>query len=152
MSKSIQREILIPQPPATVWLAITNSDTLAEWMYPNDFKPYVGHAFTFRVPAKPEVGFEGLNVQCKVLVCEPPFRLSFSWTAGGPVVNTQVTFRLEPEADGTRIHFEHSGFDLSQPWGEQAFQGATFGWQKMLESLLAVVAKLGPGPSEDYTN
>jgi hypothetical protein len=25
--------------------------TLAEWMFPNDFEPRVGHQFTFRVPA-----------------------------------------------------------------------------------------------------
>jgi hypothetical protein len=38
--------------------------------------------------------------------------------------------------------FRHSGFDMSQPWSEQAFRGADFGWQKMLERLSAVVAGL----------
>jgi hypothetical protein len=44
-----------------------------------------------------------------------------------------VSFRLEPDGDGTRLVFEHSGFDLSQPWSDQAVQGAEFGWAKMLE-------------------
>jgi hypothetical protein len=53
-----------------------------------------------------------------------------------------VSFRLEPDGDGTRLVFEHSGFDLSQPWGDQAFQGAEFGWAKMFKQLAAVVAGL----------
>ncbi len=143
MSRTIRREILIPQPREQVWRAIADSTALAGWMYPNDFEPRVGHHFTFRVPPNPKVGFDGLVVHCEVLECEPPARLVFSWSAGGPVVNTRVSFHLEPDGDGTRLFFEHSGFDVSQPWGEQAFQGAGFGWAKMLGQLSAVVA----GPS-----
>ena len=46
-----------------------------------------------------------------------------------------MSFRLEPDGDGTRLFFEHSGFDVSQPWGEQAFKGAEYGWAKMLKQL-----------------
>jgi uncharacterized protein YndB with AHSA1/START domain len=143
MSKTIHREILIQQPREQVWRAITDSATLAEWMYPNDFEPRVGHHFTFRVPPNPKVGFDGLVVHCEVLQCEPPREnaggvLTFSWSVGGPVDNTRVSFRLEPDADGTRLFFEHSGFDVSQPWGEQAFKGAEFGWTKMLKQLAEV--------------
>jgi hypothetical protein len=53
-----------------------------------------------------------------------------------------VSFRLEPDGDGTRVLFEHSGFDLSQPRGNQALKGAEYGWAKMLEQLRAVVAGL----------
>ncbi|MEX2213401.1 MAG: SRPBCC domain-containing protein [Phycisphaeraceae bacterium] len=139
MTNTIRRQILIPQPREKVWQALTDRATLAEWMYPNDFEPRVGHHFTFQVPPKPEVGFEGLVVQCEVLECEPPSRLAFSWSVGGPVVNTRVSYRLEPDGMGTRLLFEHSGFDLSQPYGEQAFQGAGYGWAKMHEQLAAVV-------------
>jgi uncharacterized protein YndB with AHSA1/START domain len=145
MSKTIRREILIPQPREQVWRALTDSAALAEWMFPNDFAPRVGHRFSFQVPPNPKVGFEGLIVHCEVLECEPPSRLEFSWSAGGPVVNTRVSFQLEPDGDGTRVFFQHSGFDLSQPWAEQAVQGAEFGWAKMLGQLPAVVAGLAPG-------
>ena len=47
MTKTIRREILIPQPREQVWLAIADSAALAEWMFPNDFVPRVGHHFTF---------------------------------------------------------------------------------------------------------
>src|SRR3954467_9677239 len=140
MTQMIRRELQIPQPREQVWRAITNSATLAEWMFPNDFEPRVGHQFTFRVPGNPKVNFEGLTVRCEVLECEAPSRLVFSWSAGGPVENTRVSFRLEPDGDGTRLVFEHSGFDLSHPFGNQAFKGAEFGWARMLGQLPAVVA------------
>jgi uncharacterized protein YndB with AHSA1/START domain len=140
MNNTIQREILMPQPREQVWQAIASSDALADWMYPNDFEPRVGHHFTFRVPPNPTVGFDGLTVRCEVLECEPPNRLVFSWSVGGPVVNTHVSFQLEPDGDGTRLFFEHSGFDLTQPGGNPAFKGAQYGWAKMLEQLSVVVA------------
>jgi uncharacterized protein YndB with AHSA1/START domain len=139
MTKTIQREIWFPQPPKQVWRAIADSAALAEWMFPNDFEPRVGHHFTFHVPPNPKVNFDGLVVYCEVLECQPPSRLAFSWSAGG-LVDTRVNFRLEPDGKGTRVFFEHSGFDISQPWGEQAFNGAEFGWAKMLKQLAAVVA------------
>jgi uncharacterized protein YndB with AHSA1/START domain len=144
MTKTIRREIVIPQPREQVWRALTDSTALAEWMFPNDFAPHVGHHFTFHVPPNPMVGFEGMAVRCEVLECEPPSRLVFSWSAGG-LVDTRVSFRLEPDGEGTRLLFEHSGFDVSQPWGEQAFRGAEFGWAKMLKQLSAVVAGSAPG-------
>jgi uncharacterized protein YndB with AHSA1/START domain len=142
MTNTIRREIAIPQPRERVWRALTDSATLAEWMFPNDFEPRVGHRFTFRVPGNPQANFDGLVVRCEVLECEPPDRLVFSWSAGGPVENTKVSFRLEPDGEGTRILFEHSGFDVTQPFGEQAFKGAEFGWAKMFKQLAAAVAGL----------
>lgn len=146
MTKTIQREMLLPQPREQVWRAISDRTALAAWMYPNDFEPRVGHAFTFRVPAKPEVGFEGLVIHCEVLECAPPGRLVFSWSAGG-LADSRVSFQLEPEGPGsTRLRFEHSGFDVSQPWGHQALKGAEFGWAKMLGQLSAVVAGTAADP------
>ena len=140
MTNAIRREIVIPQSREQVWQALTDSATLAEWMFPNDFEPRIGHHFTFRVPPNLKAGFDGLVVRCEVLECEPPRRLIFSWSAGGSVVDTRVSFRLEPDGEGTRVLFEHLGFDLSQPRGEQAFKGAEYGWAKMLNQLATVVA------------
>jgi uncharacterized protein YndB with AHSA1/START domain len=142
--------MLIPRPCLEVWRAITQSATLAQWMFPNDFEPRVGHRFTFRIPANPNVKFDGLIVRCEVLECEPPSgtaggRLVFSWSAGGPVENTRVSFRLEAEGRETRVLFEHGGFDLSQAFGEQAVAGAEFGWAKMLKQLAALVASPAGG-------
>ena len=141
MTNVIQREILIPQPREQGWRALTNSATLAVWMYPNDFEPRVGHHFTFRVPPNPKTGFAGVVVSCEVLECEPPSLLTYSW-AGGAIADTRVSFRIEPDGDGTRLVFEHSGFDLSQPWCRPAMKGLEFGYAKMFEKLPAVVAGL----------
>ena len=140
MSNTIHRDMLLPQSREKVWEAIANRDALAEWMFPNDFEARVGHRFTFRVPGDPKKNFDGLTVQCEVLECDEPNRLEFSWSAGAPVEDTRVSFRLEAEGEGTRLFFEHSGFDLGHPYGKQAFKGAEFGWAKMLESLSAVLA------------
>jgi len=141
MAESIRREVLFTQPREQVWNAIAAADALADWMYPNDFEPRVGHRFTFQVPANPKVNFDGLTVRCEVLECEPPSRLTFSWSAGGPVENTKVCFQLEPHGDGTRLLFEHSGFELAHPFGEQAFHGAGYGWAQMLKQLAEVAAR-----------
>ena len=147
MTKSIRREILIPQPRERVWRALTDRVALAEWMFPNDFEPRVGHHFTFQVPPNPGASFEGLVVRCEVLECEPPHRLAFSWTAFGPIINTRVSYRLDPNDDGTRLVFEHSGFNLTQPRDLLAFQGAEFGWGKMHDQLTTLLAGLTAGSS-----
>jgi uncharacterized protein YndB with AHSA1/START domain len=143
MTKTIRREMVIPQPREQVWQALTDSATLAEWMFPNDMEPRVGHRFTFRVPANPKANFEGLVVQCEVLECDPPSRLEFSWAAAG-LTDTRVCFRLEADGEGTRLLFEHAGFDISQAWGAQAFKGAEFGWAKMLGQLPAAIGRRTP--------
>jgi uncharacterized protein YndB with AHSA1/START domain len=92
------------------------------------------------VPPNPKAGFDGMAVRCEVLECAPSHLLAFSWSAG-PLVDTRVSFRLEPDGAGTRLFFEHAGFDVTQPHGEQAFKGAGFGWAKMFEKLALVVAR-----------
>jgi uncharacterized protein YndB with AHSA1/START domain len=139
MTNTIQKEMVFPQPREQVWQAITDSATLSEWMFPNDFEPRVGHRFTFRVPGNPKMNFDGLTVHCEVLECQPPDRLEFSWSAGPPVENTRVSFRLETDGDGTRLFFQHSGFDLSHERGMQALKGAEYGWGKMLGHLGSIL-------------
>ena len=142
MTKTIRREMLFPQPREQVWRALTDSATLAEWMYPNDFEPRVGHRFSFQVPPNPKVGFEGITIHCEVLECDPPSRLTYSWS-GGALLNTRVTCQLEPDGNGTRLVFEHSGFDFSQPYCAPAVKGLEFGYSKLFEKLPGVVAGLG---------
>jgi uncharacterized protein YndB with AHSA1/START domain len=137
MTQGIKREILLPQSREEVWRALTDSAALAEWMYPNDFEPRIGHCFTFCVPWGVHVGFDGV-VRCEVLECSPPSVLVYSWS-GGPVVDSRVSYRLEPHGSGTQMLFEHSGFDLTRPFGKPAFRGAELGWARMLEQLSALL-------------
>lgn len=133
MTHTIRRELRFSQDPDTVWRALANREALAEWMYPNDFEARVGHRFTFRVPPKPQLE-NGLTVRCEVLTCVPPSELSFTWVVDN-FLNTRVSYRLETDGAGTRVLFEHSGFEQ-----QQAFRGAEYGWKmmhKQLEKFLA---------------
>jgi uncharacterized protein YndB with AHSA1/START domain len=128
VTRTIRRELKFPQAPEAVWRALTNSAALAEWMQPNDFEPRVGHRFTFRVP--PSSNLEGgLIVRGEVLICVPLQELVFTWVVDG-FLNTRVSYRLEPDGTGTRVLFEHTGFEQ-----EQAFEGAEYGWNVMHAKL-----------------
>ena len=135
MTRTIRRELKFPQPPETVWRALATRAALAEWMYPNDFEPRVGHRFTFQVPPNPP-RFDGLVVRCEVLTCVPASELVFTWVVD-EFLNTRVSYRLEPADGGTRVLFEHAGFEQ-----EQAFGGAEYGWTMMHGKLAKVLETL----------
>ena len=134
MKNSIRRELRFPQPPEAVWRSLTTSEALAEWMYPNDFEPRVGHRFSFRVPPRPQLE-AGLIVHCEVLTCVPPSELAFTWVVDD-FLNTRVSYRLEPDGTGTRVLFEHTGFEQ-----EAALGGAEFGWKMMHGKLAKALAQ-----------
>ncbi len=63
-----------------VWNALTDSDTLAKWIWKNDFKPVVGHKFQFR--AEPNEWWDGI-VDGEVLEVDEPNKLSYTWVSAG---------------------------------------------------------------------
>jgi len=140
MTKAIRREVLFPRPRAAVWRAITDRATLAEWMYPNDFEPRVGHRFTFRMPPMP--GWNGVT-DCEVLTVEPPDELSYTWNASGEEaengLKTVVKWTLEPVDGGVLVRMEQSGF---REQDQRNFMGAKYGWERNLGELERVVAGL----------
>jgi uncharacterized protein YndB with AHSA1/START domain len=106
MKADIDATATYPHPVERVWAALTSSDALAVWLMPNDFKPVVGHRFTFRT--KPAPGFDGI-VRCEVLELDPPRRMVWTWAGGN--IDTTVTFTLEQTADaGTRLRMHQVGF------------------------------------------
>jgi len=110
MPRTIEKTAWYPHPPARVWMALTDSDALARWLMPNDFRPHVGHAFTMRT--KPAPGFDGI-VRCEVLELDAPHQMAWRWQGGG--IDTVVRFELRPERDGTRLHLSQSGFRGLRP-------------------------------------
>jgi uncharacterized protein YndB with AHSA1/START domain len=108
---SLHFERVYPHPPERVWRALTEPELLERWLMPNDFAPQVGHRFTFRTDPAP--GFDGV-VHCEVLELEPPRRLAFTWQ-GGPL-DTVVRFTLSPDAAGTRLQMEQTGFRGVKAW------------------------------------
>jgi uncharacterized protein YndB with AHSA1/START domain len=104
-----------PHPPAKVWRAVTDPALVPMWTAtgaggrPEGFAPVVGTKFTFI--AKPKPGWNGV-VDCEVLEVDEPSLLRYSWVDGGDADGdvTEVVYRLQPHAGGTRFIYEHTGF------------------------------------------
>jgi uncharacterized protein YndB with AHSA1/START domain len=101
-----------PHPPARVWRAVTDPELVARWTVtgrsgrPVGFVPKVGTKFQFI--GKPVPGWRGI-VDCEVLEVEPRL-LRYTWRGEENGSTTLVTYRIEPQPDGTRFIFEHTGF------------------------------------------
>jgi uncharacterized protein YndB with AHSA1/START domain len=108
MKTDIDATVTYPHPVDQVWAALTSSEALATWFMPNDFKPVVGHHFTFRTRPARAMGFDGI-VRCEVLELAPPRRMVWSWAGGN--IDTTVTFTLEESPGGTRLRMHQVGFD-----------------------------------------
>ncbi len=102
-----------PHCRAKVWRAVTDPALVPLWTVTGaggrleGFVPVVGTKF--RLVAKPKPGWNGV-VDCEVLEVNEPALLRYSWTGdkGGDV--TEVVYRLEPHASGTRFTYDHTGF------------------------------------------
>ena len=127
-TRSVVVERDIPAPPEQVWRALTEPQLIEAWLMKNNFKPAVGHRFDFTA--------DWGAVACQVLKVEPHKTLSYMWAAYG--LDSVVTWTLTPTSTGTHLRMEQSGF---RPDQQQAYQGATFGWQKFLANLEQVVAR-----------
>ncbi len=125
---SIQIEQYIPHPPGKVWRALTEPGLLERWWAPGDISPSIGHQFTM------DMGQWGLQ-PCTVLEVEHERRIVYSFTD-----YWTLSWRLEPEGDGTRLFFEHSGFDLTKPMDQQAFKAMGDGWESTILPALARVS------------
>jgi uncharacterized protein YndB with AHSA1/START domain len=132
--QSITADYEFAQPPHKVWRALTDSSLMATWLMPNDFRPVVGHRFTFR--AQPMPHWDGI-VNCEVLEVDEPRRLRYSWRGGAGefALDTTVTWTLTPSVSGgTRLHLDHAGF---LPTNAFALQGMEKGWRGHIAERLA---------------
>lgn len=136
MSRVIEKSVFYPFPPASVWIALTDPRALAEWLMPNDFQPVVGHTFRFHVDPMP--GFSGVS-ECRVLEVEAPRRLVYDWTvlpknpAAARPPAMLLTWTLEAEGTGTRLHLHQTGVEALNWWWRLSMN---HGWKRMLERLL----------------
>ena len=127
-TRSVIVERDLAHPPEKIWRALTEPHLIAEWLMKNDFVAAVDHRFSLS-------GTWG-SAACKVLAIEPNRSLSYTWDAMG--LESVVTYTLTPTATGTHLRVEQAGF---RPDQGQAYGGATFGWQKFLGNLDAVLAR-----------
>jgi uncharacterized protein YndB with AHSA1/START domain len=143
--RSIHVDEFFAHPPWRVWAALTDPEQMSRWLMPTDFRPEVGHRFTFRAQPIPRTGFSGV-IACEVLDVRPPELLSISWNdAHAPRrLDWTVTWTLRPEGHGTRLFLEHSGFDPDDPTQQLARTFMSGGWSsrvlRKLHDLLDLAA------------
>ena len=127
----IRCDQFIACPPETVWQALTDPELHARWWAGGDVRAEVGHRFTL------DMGPWGQQ-RCQVTAVEPGRLLRYSFEGGG--LDTTITWRLEPEGEGTRLFLQHEGFDLDSPLGRQALDGMGSGWPQVIARLGKVLA------------
>lgn len=117
--------------PSKVWRTLTEPELHARWWVPGDIAAIVGHRFHLQMPGWGAVA-------CEVVEVIPEQKLVYTfnetWT---------LTWRLVAEGKGTRLLFEHSGFDLDQKSERDAFDRMGPGWRdQVLPRLSQTAAQL----------
>jgi uncharacterized protein YndB with AHSA1/START domain len=124
--RRIEREAVYPHSPERVWRALVDPAELAAWLMPNDFAAEVGKEFSL------ETNDDAIGtIQCEVLELDEPKLLRCRWSAA--FGDTEVTFELFPEGDGTRLRVVHDGF--TEPVRPK-WVGFDDGWTQKLEQDL----------------
>lgn len=138
-TRSLVTEADFEYPPETVWKALTDSEWLAVWFFPNDIQPLAGHKFT--IWGRPIERWDG-EFKCEVLTVKEPSTLIFRWYGGdkelkafGKYMDTKVTWTLTPLPNGgTHFRFEHEGFP-TDPDYEPLYDVMVKGSESVLRSL-----------------
>ena len=103
-----------PYPIEEVWRVLTDPAYVARWTTtgqggrPEGFAAVPGTRFQF--VGKPVMGWSGV-VHCEVIEVDAPRSLHYTWKGDKDSDDvTDVTYRLEPTAAGTRFVWTHTGF------------------------------------------
>jgi uncharacterized protein YndB with AHSA1/START domain len=127
IGRSIEKELFIKAAPERVFQALTKKEDLERWFL-KKAEVDLRLGGTIRFEWGPGVSNIG-----KILVLEPPHRLSYSWEAQTPSVTT-VTFELTQENDGTRLHVINTGFGEGEDW-DGYYDLRNNGWDIHLANL-----------------
>jgi uncharacterized protein YndB with AHSA1/START domain len=102
-----------PYSPEQLWHAMTDPELVPLWTStgrggrPEGFLPEPGCRFRF--VGRPVPGWKGI-VECEVLQADAPSFLRYSWKGDASGETTEVTYRIEATAGGSRLTYEHTGF------------------------------------------
>jgi uncharacterized protein YndB with AHSA1/START domain len=141
MNKQIKHTWFFAHPTDVIWEYLTRSDLIGQWLMVNDFKPIVGHQFTFRSEACHPMAFDG-NVYCEVLQVLPKQKLSYSWKHGprkGEItLDSVVVWSLQPKNGGTELILEHTGF--TEPNNLLDYQTMEPGWKGHVNRIQGLIS------------
>jgi uncharacterized protein YndB with AHSA1/START domain len=148
IGRSLEKELFINATPERVFQALTQKEDLERWFVQKaevDLRP--GGAIRLEwAPDAVEIG--------KILVFEPPHRLSYTWEALEPSPTT-ITFELTAENDGTRLHLIHTGIGEGEDW-DNYYTSINSGWSFVHLNNLTAWLETGicetPGPTGSIKN
>ena len=150
---SIEREIYVDAPPATVFDVVSSPAHIREWWSAEaDVEPVPGGTgeLTWRDEASGRVDV----VPITVVEAVPPHRFSFRWThAAGEVASSTnsmlVTFELSASGGGTVLRLTETGF-RERGWEaavlDAAYQDHVQGWDFYLPRIADLAVRQVSSP------
>lgn len=133
MKLDLNLERIFPHPVERVWAAISSADSIAEWLFTCDFRPEIGHKFTFRTTPPEGSAWRGWT-DIEILEFSPPTRMVWGWESAEIDVPTRVIFQLEPVNGGTKLSLSHVGDSTADD-----IASVSGGWPVKLDALVEFV-------------
>jgi uncharacterized protein YndB with AHSA1/START domain len=145
-TRSLTTEKDIEHPIEAVWRAMTDSESLAVWFFPNDIEPVAGHKFT--IWSRPIERWDG-EFKCLVLAVEPNDMLRFRWSGGheqlkgfGRYMDTTVTWMISRLPNGgTHFVYVQEGIDAA-PEADAIYDILRKGAESVLKTLVKRLPQL----------
>lgn len=118
-------------PIQQVWAAITEPDQMKQWYLSiNDFRAEVGFETSFDQKS----GDKSYPHIWKVTEVVPGRKISYAWSFANFPGNSEVTFELTPEGNGTRLTLTHTGLESFGDYAPVA--GFEKGWTYFIGEAL----------------
>lgn len=118
-----------------VWQALTDPEKVRQWYFDiPGFKAEVGFEFEFTAG---ETGGKQYRHLCRITEVIPEKKLAYTWRYDGYPGNSEVSFELAPEDNGTKVTITHSGLETF-PQDSSSFKRESFneGWTYFLSKAL----------------
>ena len=139
----LEKRIDIAAPCETVWRYLEDPDLLAGWLMRNNYKPQLGHRFSFF--AEPSGDWNG-EIEAEVVEFDPPHKLAFTWNANNIGADTLVTIELTEKDGGTQLQLRHTNWAGAKGDISKHVSTHSDGWTDHL-SILEMAAKESQGES-----
>jgi uncharacterized protein YndB with AHSA1/START domain len=134
---AVREEVRVDRSPADAFRLFTAG--IGEWWPLEEGYSFGGdRAKEIYLEAKPGGRFyerfvDGDELQVgRVVACEPPRRIVFTWKNPEWRGETEVEVSFIPEGERTRVTIEHRGFERLGPGGEEAARQYGGGWPRVM--------------------
>lgn len=112
-------------PIQKVWEAITVKEKMKEWYFDlAEFKPEIGFEFEFTGGDDKQ---EFLHL-CRVTKVVEGKTIAYTWRYDGYEGESEVTWELFPEGEGTKLVLTHSGLETFPPLDSFKKENFVAGW------------------------